>query len=259
MLQAINLTKEYNGATALQSLNLDIQAGEIFCLLGANGAGKTTTINLFMGFATPTSGEALVGGINVAQKPHETKKLIAYIPENVMLYPALTGLENVAYVSGLSGGAYSNQELAGFLAQAGLQTDAHTRRVGEYSKGMRQKVGVAIALAKRAKALFLDEPTSGLDPLASNQFSTLIRSLADARAGGGGADGGVAVLMATHDLFRAKEVGDRIGIMNGGRLASVVRAKDLSHAQLEELYLATISTTHATHTSHATHISTEAA
>jgi ABC-2 type transport system ATP-binding protein len=98
---------------------------------------------------------------------------------------------------------------------------------------MRQKVGIAIALAKHAKALFLDEPTSGLDPLASNEFSRLIRSLADTD--------GVAVLMATHDLFRAKEVGDRIGIMNAGHLASVVNARDVSPSRLEELYMETIS------------------
>ncbi|MFY7998445.1 MAG: ABC transporter ATP-binding protein [Candidatus Kapaibacteriota bacterium] len=233
MLEAINLSKEYNGTTALHALNLHIRAGEIFCLLGANGAGKTTTINLFMGFVEPTSGEVLVGGINVAQKPHETKKLIAYIPENVMLYPTLTGLENLAYLSGLSGATYSEAELRGFLTRAGLQDDAHTRTVGGYSKGMRQKVGIAIALAKHAKALFLDEPTSGLDPLASNEFSRLIRSLADTD--------GVAVLMATHDLFRAKEVGDRIGIMNAGHLASVVNARDVSPSRLEELYMETIS------------------
>jgi ABC-2 type transport system ATP-binding protein len=247
MLQAINLTKHYQSAAgahvALNALNLTIEAGEVFCLLGANGAGKTTTINLFMGFVEPTSGEALVGGINVAQKPHETKKLIAYIPENVMLYPTLTGLENLAYLSGLSGATYSEAELRGFLTRSGLQDEAHTRIVGGYSKGMRQKVGVAIALAKRAKALFLDEPTSGLDPLASNEFSRLIRSLAD--------NDSVAVLMATHDLFRAKEVGDRIGIMNGGRLLSMVDAKEVSHSQLEELYLTTISSAQTRSTANA--------
>jgi ABC-2 type transport system ATP-binding protein len=232
MLEAINLSKSYGSAIALHALNLRINAGEIFCLLGANGAGKTTTINLFMGFTEPTSGTATVNGVDVAQNPHETKQFIAYIPENVMLYPTLTGLENLAYLSGLSGAAYSSDELCGFLQRAGLQTEAHKRRVGEYSKGMRQKVGIAIALAKHAKALFLDEPTSGLDPLASNEFSRLIRGLADTE--------GVAVLMATHDLFRAKEVGDRIGIMNAGHLASVVKASDVSPAQLEELYMQTI-------------------
>jgi ABC-2 type transport system ATP-binding protein len=236
MLEAINLSKQYNASNALHSLNLSIKAGEIFCLLGANGAGKTTTINLFMGFTEPTSGQALVGGADVAQKPHETKKLIAYIPENVMLYPTLTGLENLAYLSGLSGASYSEAELVGFLHRSGLQKEAVKRRVGEYSKGMRQKVGIAIALAKHAKALFLDEPTSGLDPLASNEFSRLIRGLADTE--------GVAVLMATHDLFRAKEVGDRIGIMNAGHLASIVNASDVSPSRLEELYVQTISQTH---------------
>lgn len=233
MLKAINLSKQYNGSTALHSLNLHILPGEIFCLLGANGAGKTTTINLFMGFAEPTSGEAFVNEINVAQKPHETKKLIAYIPENVMLYPTLTGLENLAYLSGLSGATYSDSELVAFLQRAGLQKEAMKRRVGEYSKGMRQKVGIAIALAKHAKALFLDEPTSGLDPLASNEFSRLIRGLADTE--------GVAMLMATHDIFRAKEVGDRIGIMSAGHLANVVNAREITHSRVEELYMETIS------------------
>ncbi|TAE24092.1 MAG: ABC transporter ATP-binding protein [Candidatus Kapaibacterium sp.] len=237
MLEAINLSKEYNGVAALHSLNLSIQAGEIFCLLGANGAGKTTTINLFMGFTEPTSGEVLVGGINVAEKPHETKKLIAYIPENVMLYPTLTGLENLAYLSGLSGAAYSDAELVQFLQRAGLQEEAMKRRVGEYSKGMRQKVGIAIALAKHAKVLFLDEPTSGLDPLASNEFSRLIRGLANTER--------VAVLMATHDIFRAEEISDRIGIMNAGHLAIVVNARDISPARLEELYVRTISQKHS--------------
>jgi ABC-2 type transport system ATP-binding protein len=237
MLQTIHLTKHYESSTgkriALSGLNLTIAAGEVCCLLGANGAGKTTTINLCMGFTEPTSGRVLINGISVAEQPHDTKKLTAYIPENVMLYPTLTGVENLAYLSGLSGATYTNEELRVMLTRAGLQEEAHTRSVGEYSKGMRQKVGVAIALAKRAKVLFLDEPTSGLDPLASNQFSHLIRSLADMD--------GVAVLMATHDLFRAKEVGDRIGIMNGGHLVNVIHAKEVSHLQLEEIYLQTLT------------------
>ncbi|GAB3640614.1 ABC transporter ATP-binding protein [Spirosoma arcticum] len=232
MLKAIQLRKEYPGSLALIGLNLHIRAGEVFCLLGANGAGKTTAVNLFMGFTEPTSGQCFVNEVEVVAGQNQTKRFIAYIPENVVLYPALTGLQNLAYLSGLSGKTYADTELTEFLNQAGLQSDAHKRRVSTYSKGMRQKVGIALAIAKQARALFLDEPTSGLDPLASNEFSSLIKSMSR---------DGVAVLMVTHDLFRAKEIADRIGIMRSGELVSVLDADALTHQELEATYLRVIS------------------
>jgi len=232
MLKAIQLRKEYPGNVALAGLTLHIRAGEVFCLLGANGAGKTTAVNLFMGFTEPTSGQCFVNGVEVVAGQNQTKQFIAYIPENVVLYPTLTGLQNLAYLSGLSGKTYSTAELTGFLNRAGLQTDAHKRRVATYSKGMRQKVGIALAIAKQARALFLDEPTSGLDPLASNEFSALIKSLSR---------DGVAVLMVTHDLFRAKEIADRIGIMKAGELACVLGTDSLTHQELEATYVRVIS------------------
>jgi ABC-2 type transport system ATP-binding protein len=229
MLEAIDLTKQYGSHTALDKLTLTIQAGEIFCLLGANGAGKTTTINLFLNFVQPTSGVARIKGLDVTAHPLETKKHLAYIPETVMLYRNLTGLENLEYFSALAGhGDYSRQALLDFLARVGLQRDAADRRVGTYSKGMRQKVGIAIALAKRAGALLLDEPTSGLDPKASNEFSALLAQLSGE---------GVAVLMATHDLFRAKESGTRVGIMKHGRLVQTLSTDEIGHADLERVYL----------------------
>ena len=229
MLQAINLTKRYHDSVALDRLNLTVQSGEVFCLLGANGAGKTTTINLFLNFVQPSDGQALVNGLDVTQQPIESKRHLAYIPETVMLYRNLTGLENLEYFSALAGRPdYSRAELLDFFARVGLQAEAADRRVGTYSKGMRQKVGIAIALAKRAGALLLDEPTSGLDPKASNEFSTLIQQLS--------ADG-VAILMTTHDLFRAKESGTRVGIMKHGRMVSMLQTSDIGHADLERLYL----------------------
>ena len=229
MLQAIDLRKTYNGHTALDNLNLHVKAGEIYCLLGANGAGKSTTINLFLSFLKPCSGQALVDGRSAQSHPIETKRALAYIPEIVMLYRNLTGIENLRYFSTIAGHAhYSDQELIGFLRRAGLPSDAPHRRIGGYSKGMRQKVGIAIALAKQAKALLLDEPTSGLDPKASNEFSSLLTELSGQ---------GVAVLMATHDLFRAKESGTRAGIMRQGRLLTEVAMNDVGHADLEQLYL----------------------
>jgi ABC-2 type transport system ATP-binding protein len=230
MLETVALRKEYNGHVALHGLDLTIGRGEIYCLLGANGAGKSTTINLFLDFIKPTSGQAKVDGMDVRDHSIETKKRLAYIPEIVMLYRNLTGLENLRYFSRLAGhGEYSDEELMALLKKAGVPDDARKRRVGGYSKGMRQKVGIAIALAKQAKALLLDEPTSGLDPKASNEFSDLLTQLAR--------EDGVAILMATHDLFRAKESGTRAGIMKQGQLVADLATKDIGHADLEALYL----------------------
>jgi ABC-2 type transport system ATP-binding protein len=228
MLETRQLSKHYGAVVALQQLDLRVQPGEIYCLLGANGAGKTTTINLLLGFIEPSGGEARVGGVHVARDPAGARRQLAYIPETVMLYGALSGLENLEYFSELSGQHHSQDALRDFLSRAGLAADAHARPLKGYSKGMRQKVGVAIALAKRARALLLDEPTSGLDPKASNEFSELILALAR---------DGAAILMATHDLFRAKETGTRIGIMREGALRAEYAAADISHSALEQAYL----------------------
>lgn len=228
-LSARALSKRYGSTTALDALTLDVQAGEVYCLLGANGAGKTTTIGLFLNFIAPTSGVARVCGIDVTADPVGAKRHLAYIPETVMLYPNLTGLENLDYFAGLATGRpFSRDALLGHLVDAGLREDHADQRVRGYSKGMRQKVGIAIAMAREADALLLDEPTSGLDPKAANEFSELIGRL---RARG------AAVLMATHDLFRAKESGTRVGIMKQGRLLAQYDTADLGHAELERLYL----------------------
>lgn len=229
MLEAIELRKTYGNFEALRGLNLKVNGGDIYCLLGANGAGKTTTINLFLNFVDPTSGTARVNGIDVTQNPLETKRYLAYIPEQVMLYGNLTGIENLEYFARLGGHAeYSAADYRAFLDRVGLQPGAAGLRVRTYSKGMRQKVGVAIALAKQAKALLLDEPTSGLDPKASNEFSALLLQLRK---------DGAAILMATHDLFRAKQTGNRIGIMKAGRLVQELSTDEVSHADVERIYL----------------------
>ena len=228
MLEAINLKKAYGNNEALKGLDLTVNSGDIYCLLGANGAGKTTTINLFLNFIEPTAGTAKVCGIDVKEQPLETKKLLAYIPEQVMLYGNLTAMENLAYFAQLGGHDYSSDEYQTFLNRVGLEQKAIDQRVKTYSKGMRQKVGVAIALAKQAKALLLDAPPSGLDPKASNEFSQLLLQLKA---------NGAAILMATHALFRAKETGTRIGIMKEGRLAQELSTDEVSHADVERIYL----------------------
>ncbi len=228
VLEARGLGKSYGDTRALDSLDLRVEGGEVYCLLGPNGAGKTTTINLFLGFMEPTRGQALVAGLDVAMHDRETKHHLAYIPEQVMLYGNLTGIENLDYFAALSGRHPGPDRLREILGEAGLQPDAFDRRVSGYSKGMRQKIGIAIAIAKEADALLLDEPTSGLDPKASNEFSTLLGRLRDR---------GVAILMATHDLFRAKDTGTRVGIMREGRLVAEMNTSEVEHGDLEQLYL----------------------
>ncbi len=228
MLEATGLTKKFGSLCALDCLDLSVAPGEIFCLLGANGAGKTTTINLFLDFLKPCAGSAQVAGKVVAEEPTAIKRALAYVPENVALYPKLTGFENLSYFLGLAQVSLAETEKRALFDKVGLQAEAVDRRTETYSKGMRQKVALAIALGRGAQALLLDEPTSGLDPSAAKTFSDLIKVFRDQ---------GMAILMATHDLFRAREVSDRIGVMRSGRLVGCYATADLSTTRLEQLYL----------------------
>ena len=227
-LEARELTKSFGNNKALDSLNLSVARGEVVFLLGANGAGKTTTINCFLGFLTPDSGKAFVEGIDVAASPFKARRKLAYLPESVALYPKLTGLENLAFFDKLAKGGRSTEQLTMLLEEAGLPSEATNRPAGGYSKGMRQKVGIAIAMARNASTLLLDEPLSGLDPSAANSLGELICKLRD---------GGNAILMATHDIFRAKEIGNRIGIMMRGRLVNLLDADSLDAKEIESIYL----------------------
>lgn len=231
MLEAVNLTKQYGAFTALNNLNLKIEEGEVFCLLGQNGAGKTTTINLFLGFLEPTSGQALINGVNVKGNTSAAREMIAYIPEVVQLYGNLSGCENLDFFSRLSGYKYTQKELSHYLSKAGLQSEAHTKAMSTYSKGMRQKVGIAIALSKNADLIFMDEPTSGLDPKASEEFSDICKELSAS---------GKSIFMATHDIFNATNIGTKIGIMKEGTVVQMVSTKEINATQLQDLYLKTI-------------------
>ena len=229
ILKAERLTKRFGPRLAVDRLDLSVAAGQIHCLLGSNGAGKTTTIHLFAGFLEPTAGAAYVRGRDTTRHRREIRADLAYVPEQVSLYPLLTGLENLVFFTRLAGLPVTDPtHLRKWFAQVGLDPRVAEERVDTYSKGMRQKTGLAIALAKGARAFLLDEPLSGLDPRAANEFCALLRHLA--------ADG-AAILMATHDLFRAKEVGHRVGIMKAGRLVEDVETAQLDHARLEHIYL----------------------
>ena len=228
MLKTTAVTKAYGPVKAVADLSLSVAAGELFCLLGANGAGKTTTINLFLGFLSPDTGTVIVGDIEPSVDPQAARRQLAYIAENVALYPHLTGLENLRLFCRMGGSQLSDEALLGLLDRSGLTSQQAERAVDEYSKGMRQKVGLAIAYARDAKALLLDEPLSGLDPSAASDFCAELARIRDA---------GAAVLMTTHDLFRAKELGGTIGIMRDGCLVETLHANDVDGRDLEQIYL----------------------
>lgn len=230
MLEARDLTKRYeDGVLALDHLNLKVDNGEIFCLLGANGAGKTTTINLFFDFIQPTSGRAVIDGIEVAADPIEAKKRASYVSENVMLYGNFTARQNLDFFTRLAGrGDLTREDYYMVLRRVGLQERAFEQRVKSFSKGMRQKLGIAIAILKEAPNVLLDEPTSGLDPKAGADFMELLLELKEE---------GKAIVMSTHDIFRAKAHADRVGIMKEGRLVMVRTREELTGEDLERLYL----------------------
>jgi ABC-2 type transport system ATP-binding protein len=230
MLQAVNLTKRYeDGLLALDALNLTVEGGELFCLLGANGAGKTTSINCFLNFIEPTSGQALVDGVDVAAEPLTAKRHIAYVSENVMLYENFTARQNLEFFARLGGrSSLAREQAYEAMRRVGLQEKAWEQRLKYFSKGMRQKTGIAIAILKGAGNIILDEPTSGLDPKAGAEFMALIEQL---RAEG------KAILMSTHDIFRAKDAATRVGIMKGGRVLTIRTRDQLAHDNLEALYI----------------------
>ena len=183
---------------------------------------------MLLGFLQADSGTTQVNGVDTGTNPEKARRQTGYIPENVNLYPYLTGIENLDYFCKLSGVRYSKDELSDILATCGLQEEAHNKKTTTYSKGMRQKVGIAIAYAKKAKVYLLDEPASGLDPSASNELSLLLKKLADE---------GAAILMASHDIFRVRETCNRIGILKRGELVKEMNTSEVTAQELEKIYL----------------------
>lgn len=230
MLQAIGLTKRYeDGQLALDALSLEIKSGEIFFLLGANGAGKTTTINLFLNFIEPTSGKAIIDGIDVMEQPLETKKHLAFVSENVMLYGNFTARQNIDFFARLGGKTnLTKKDYYDIMRKVGLQEEAFEKKLKTFSKGMRQKVGLAIAIIKDANNILMDEPTSGLDPKSAAELMQYLIYLRNA---------GKSILMCTHDIFRAKAVADRVGIMKEGRLVMLRTRDEFLQDDLERIYL----------------------
>ncbi len=230
ILKATDLSKRYeDGVLALDHLNLEIHSGEIYCLLGANGAGKTTAINLFLNFIPPTTGTCFIRDIDVNKDPLEAKKHVSFVSENVMLYGNFTARQNLDFFAKLGGKEdLTKEDYYQVMRRVSLQEKAFEQRVKNFSKGMRQKLGISIAVIKDASAVLLDEPTAGLDPKAATEFLEIMAELKNE---------GKAILMSTHDIFRAKEIGDRVGIMKEGRLVMERTREELQYEDLVKIYI----------------------
>ncbi len=230
MLEAKDLTKKYeDGLLGLDHLNLKVEPGEIFCMFGANGAGKTTAINLFLGFIPPTEGTALIEGIDVVKEPLKSKEYVSFVSENVMLYGNFTAYQNLDYFSKLAGKRnLKKADYADVMRRVGLQEEAFDMRTKNFSKGMRQKLGIAVAILKDAPNLILDEPTSGLDPKSGQEFLELLIELRDKEK---------SIFISSHDIFRAKYIADRVGFMLQGKLVMMKTEEELKGEDLNKLYV----------------------
>lgn len=221
MIQAEGLTKRYGDRLAVDSLSVEIGRGEVFGLLGPNGAGKTTTILMLLGLTEPTSGRALVDGLDPAHDPLAVKARVGYVPDEVGFYDELTARENLRYTTDLNriGRAEAADRIDTALADVGL-ADAADRKVGTYSRGMRQRLGIADALVKRPSVLILDEPTVNVDPEGVRELLLLVERLRT--------DEGVTVLLSSHLLHQVQQACDRIGIFVAGHLRAVGTVDELA-------------------------------
>lgn len=211
IIECSGLTKQYGTFTAVDNLNLTIARSEIFGLLGPNGAGKSTTILMVLGLTDPTSGTVQVCGIDANRNPIEVKRKVGYLPEDVGFYEDYTGLENLMYTARLNsmGEREARRRATELLERVGLAAEAG-KKVGKYSRGMRQRLGLADVLIKRPEVIVLDEPTLGIDPKGVRAFLDLIATLSKAE--------GLTVLLSSHHLHQIQEVCDRVGLFVKGRL-----------------------------------------
>jgi ABC-2 type transport system ATP-binding protein len=215
------LTKRYDQLVAVDALDLEVHAGEIFGLLGQNGAGKTTTILMLLGLTEPTSGGARVVGLDPRRRPLEVKRHVGYLPDNVGFYDGMTGRENLRYTARLNGltGRDAESKIGEVLDQVGMASRADTR-VDTYSRGMLQRLGIADALVKSPSVLILDEPTTAIDPIGVVEILDMLRGLVR--------EHGLAVLLSSHLLAQVQSVCDRVGIFAAGKLIGVGTVPELA-------------------------------
>lgn len=211
VIEIAHLTKTYGSKTAVSDLNLTIRKGEVFGLLGPNGAGKTTTILMLLGLTEPTEGTALINGLDCARHPLEVKSIVGYLPDNVGFYGDMTGRQNLRFTGQLNGlsGKELEERIDRLLERVGM-TEAADRKAGTYSKGMRQRLGIADVLVKDPQIIIMDEPTLGIDPEGMRELLELIRELS--------VEDGRTLLISSHQLHQIQQVCDRVGIFVDGSL-----------------------------------------
>ncbi len=224
VIETRGLTKRYGSVVAVEDLNLEVEEGEVFGLLGPNGSGKTTTILMLLGLTEPTSGEARVLGFDPVREPLKVKARVGYLPDQVGFYGELTAWENLRYTTRLLGldDREAQARIEEVLKRMGL-FEVKDRKVQAYSRGMRQRLGLAEVLLKRPKIAILDEPTLGLDPEAAREFLGMIRNLKAE---------GITVLLSSHLLHQVQEICDRVGLFHRGRLALLGRVEELAERVL---------------------------
>jgi len=217
-IQTMALVKRYKGLTAVDSLTLEIQQGELFSLLGVNGAGKTTTIKMLTCLTRPTGGDALVGGYSITKEPERVKERIGVSPQETAVAPNLSVKENLELICGIYG--FSREKTKEKLRELSAQfhlDDVLARKAGKLSGGWQRRVSIAMALISEPEILFLDEPTLGLDVIARHELWEVIGSL----------KGRITIILTTHYMEEAEALSDRIGIMKDGRLLAMGTAGEL--------------------------------
>ena len=228
-LIAESVTLARSGKTVLKDVSFSVPAGNIYALLGGNGAGKSTTLLTFLGFLTPDSGVVSVLGAEVQKSLNTVRNQTAYLPESATLYQHLNAYENIGYFLSLGNINAEQSDIDQALDRVSLQQESRQKRLQTYSKGMRQKVAIALALLRDTPILLLDEPTSGLDPLAIDEFNALVKSLAKENR---------AILMVTHDVYGACQVADRIGLLRNGELVGEFSRPEHGQIDTESVHTA---------------------
>ncbi|QCZ92515.1 ABC transporter ATP-binding protein [Salinimonas iocasae] len=231
VIEASNLCVKVRSRKILNNVSFSAKEGEVIALLGGNGAGKSTTVKTFLGLMKPSSGEAKLIGQNIHTSSELVREKVAYLPESVMLYGHLTAFENIRYFLSLSGRPKSDDAIASSLKRVALQESAWHTKFDRYSKGMRQKTAIALALLRDAPILFLDEPTSGLDPVAIDEFNRLISQLSAQ---------GSTILMVTHDVYGACHVANNIGLLRDGQIVGMFEAPEEGYIDSEVVHEAFI-------------------
>jgi ABC-2 type transport system ATP-binding protein len=224
VIEAKNLTKRYDGVAVVDGISFSVARGEIFGLLGPNGAGKTTTILMLLGLSDISDGQARVLGHDPAREPLAVKRQVGYLPDQIGFYDGLSAADNLRYTARLMGleRAEREQRISASLGHVGL-ADVADNRVSTFSRGMRQRLGVAEILMKEAQIAILDEPTSGLDPQATIELLEIIRDLKKR---------GVSVLLSSHLLERVQSVCDRVALFNQGKIALIGTVSELGREVL---------------------------